>query len=423
MFRLKPDARALMRSACLAIAMSVESCNGTSLSEPTYYQQMVAETRRAFSHNGYEVNWTTMAPASNGVDVVAVSSSYGAYLRVSKYSANTMTWSASGGGGVQPDSSGDVKAAHIQLLPPQSGNTHTLVYQINGATTIYQRRTPDDGATWSSQTSVINDPALMDGPTPVILTRSGRMWVFYPFNDGSTYYGIRAVYSDTYGDSWDTNGGSGYDVITRAYNGDAFIAPQDATETDDGRIALLCADQTASLMTTPFMVVLLTESTLSATWDPGGDIASAPVSGPDTVRIYGTDGTPVYNTNAETYQPSSIQALPGDSFVIVAALYGDPDLKTIGAIASMGNARVDADISSRRTLEILDETELNWIADSLHVSLTPNSPSARLMPGGTLMVLMRRTWNYTEYDSLKVKICDSPRVLTFQPACWADLNP
>lgn len=425
MFRLKPDARAMMRTATLAVSMAVASCNDTVITDPTYYQQMVAETRRAFSDpgGGYDVFWTTIAPASNGVDVLAVSSAFGDYLRVSKYTANTTSWSGGIAGGVQPDSSGDVKASHLQLLPPQSGNTHTLVYQINGATTIYQRRTPDDGATWSSQSAIINDPDIVDAPTPVILTRSGRMWVFYPFNDGSTFYGIRAVYSDTYGNTWDTNGGQGYEVITRDYDGTDFIAPQDATETDDGQIAVLCADRGG--LVSPVMTVLLTESTLSPLWDDGGDVASAPVGGPDTVRLYDKIGTAVYRFDS-TYQNSAIQALPGQSFGIISYILdpnggAEENLKTWASVVSAGNARVDPTLADRRTLEVLDHTELNWISDAyVFVGV---AISARIMPGGEMMVITRRSWQHQVYDSIKVRVCETVRPLTFQPACFGDLNP
>ena len=423
MFRLKPDARAMMRTATLAVSMSVASCNSTTVTEPTYYQQMVAETRFAFGNPGgsYEVSWVSIAPASNGVDVLAVSSAYGDYLLARTYAANTTTWS----GSVQPDSSGDINAAHLQLLPPQSGNTHTLVYLVNTGTTIYQRRTPDDGATWSSQSAIINDADIIDAPTPVILTRSGRMWVFYAFNDGSTFYGIRAVYSDTYGDSWNTNSGQGYEVITRDYDGTAFLAPQDVTETDDGRIAVLCADGDGFGETV--MSILLTESTLSCLWDDGGEVAGAPVGGPDTVRLYDKIGTPVYSLN-QTYQSSAIQALPGQSFGIISYILdpsggAEENLKTWASVVSMGNARVDPDLSDRRTLEVLDHTELNWIANAFHATTAPNTLAARILPGGEMMVITRRTWNNPLLNSLKVRVCDSPRVLTFQPACFGDLNP
>jgi len=423
MFRLKPDARAMMRCATLAVSMSVASCNSTVFTDPTYYQQMVAETRLAFGNpgGGYDVSWVSMAPASNGVDVLAVSSAFGEYLLARKYTANTTVWS----GVVQPDSSGDVNAAHLQLLPPQCGNTHTLVYLVNTGTTIFQRRTPDDGATWSSQSAIINDPDIIDAPTPVILTRSGRMWVFYAFNDGSTFYGIRAVYSDTYGNSWDTNSGQGYEVITRDYDGTAFLAPQDATETDDGQIAVLCADGDGFGATV--MSILLTTSTLDPAWDDGGEVASAPVGGPDTVRLYDRIGTEVYSLN-QTYQSSAIQALPGQSFGIISYIY-DPnggaaeDLKTWASVVSMGNARVDPDLPDRRTLEVLDHTELNWIADAYHASTAPNVIAARIMPGGEMMVLTRRSWSSPLLDSIKVRVCETVRPLTFQPACFGDLNP
>jgi len=423
MFRLKPDARAMMRCATLAVSMSVASCNATVFTDPTYYQQMVAETRLAFGNPGgsYDVSWVSMAPASNGVDVLAVSSSVGEYLLARKYEANTTNWT----GSVQPDSSGGITSAHLQLLPPQSGNTHTLVYLVNSGTTIFQRRTPDDGATWSSQSAIINDPNIVDAPTPVILTRSGRMWVFYAFNDGSTFYGIRAVYSDTYGNSWDTNGGQGYEVITRDYDGTNFIAPQDVTETDDGRMALLCADR--GIFGSPVMSILLTESTLSALWDDGGEVAGAPVGGPDTVRLYDRIGTEVYSLN-QTYQNSAIQALPGQSFAIISYIL-DPsggaaeDLKTWASVVSMGNARVDPSLSDRRTVEVLDHTELNWIADAFHFSTAPNVIAARILPGGEMMVLTRRSWNSPLLDSIKVRVCETVRPLTFQPACFGDLNP
>lgn len=428
MFRLKPDARAMMRCATLAVSMSVASCNSTTITEPTYYQEMVAETRRAFNDPGgaYEVFWTSMAPCSNGIDVLAISTALGDYVLARKYTANTTVWS----GSVQPDSSGDVKAAHLQLLPAESGNTHTLVFQIYGAATIYQRRSPDDGATWSGLVAIMNDADIVDAPTPVILTRAGRMWIFYSYNDGSTYYGIRAVYSDTYGNTWNTNGGLGHEVITRAYDGAAFIAAQDVTETDDGRMALLCADQqdVGMVPDPPVMTVLLTESTLSALWDDGGEVAGAPVGGPDTVRLYDKIGVPVYALN-QTFQSSAIQALPGQSFGIISYIY-DPsggaaeDLKTWASVVSMGNARVDPFLSDRRTLEVLDHTELNWIADAFHaLAPAPNAVSARIMPGGEMMVLARRSWTHAVYDSIKVRVCDSPRVLTFQPACFGDLNP
>jgi hypothetical protein len=424
MFRLQPDPRAAMRTAVLAISMSIASCNSTTISEPTYYQQMVAETRRAFSDPGstYSVSWTTMAPASNGVDILAVSSAFNEYLRVSKYTAKDTLWSARVAGGVQPDSSGDIYASHLQLLPPQIGSTHTLVYQIHASQTIYQRRTPDDGATWSSQTSVINDPDIVDAPTPVILTRSGRMWVFYAFNDGSTFYGIRAVYSDDYGGSWETNGGSGYEVIQRAYDGVAFIAPQDVTETDDGRIAVLCADRPDSGTTDVVMCVLFTESTLDVAWDPGEDVAGASVFGPDTVRLENTAGEPVYSLT-QTYQASAIQALPGGALAIISYIYGANDRKSYASVVSIGGAQVDPDLADRRTLQIVGHTELNWIANSLHATTVPDQVSARIMPGGDLYALVKRSYSHEVYDSIKIKVCDAPRALTFQPACWADLNP
>ena len=424
MLRMKPDARAMMRSATLAVSMSVAPCNSTTVTEPTYYQEMVAETRQAFPDpgGGYAgVFWTSLAPASNGVDVLAVSTAFGDYLRARTYTASTTVWS----GSVQPDSSGDVKAAHLQLLPPQSGNTHSLVYQVFSGTTIYQRRTPDDGATWSSQSAIINDADIIDAPTPVILTRSGRMWVFYAFNDGTTFYGIRAVYSDTYGDSWDTNGGQGYEVITRAYDGTDFIAPQDVTETDDGQMALLCADRGGVAF--PVMTVLLTESTLSSLWSDSDEVAGAPVGGPDTVRLYDKIGTPVYGIN-QTYQSSAIQSLPGQSFGIISYIYdasggAEENLKTWASVVSMGNARVDSVLSDRRTLEVLDHTELNWIADAFHLTSAPDAVSARILPGGEMMVLARRSWNHDIYDSIKVRVCETVRSMTFQPACFGDLNP
>ena len=71
MFRLKPDARAMMRSATLAVSMAVASCNDTVITDPTYYQQMVAETRRAFSDpgGGYGGFGTPIAPAAKGAEV------------------------------------------------------------------------------------------------------------------------------------------------------------------------------------------------------------------------------------------------------------------------------------------------------------------------------------------------------------------
>jgi len=89
-----------------------------------------------------------------------------------------------------------------------------------------------------------------------------------------------------------------------------------------------------------------------------------------------------------------------------------------------GNARVDPFLSDRRTLEVLDHTELNWIADAFQaLAPAPNAVSARIMPGGEMMVLARRSWQHAVYDSIKVRVCDSPRVLTFQPTCFGDLNP
>lgn len=425
MFRMKPDARALMRAALLVTSMAPAACNTHPFTDPIYYQEMYAETRPCLSDDGDAVLWTSLAPASTGVGSVLVAT-YAGYVRVQTYNAGQnywTAWNASAGSQVRPDTSGQIKAAHVALVPPEIGHTHVMVYQKHGATTLWRRTSPDDGATWSSESSILNYPDIVDGPTPVILTRSGRMWVFFAFNDGATFYGIKAVFSDDYGLSWDTNGGAAYDVISRAYDGVAFIAPEDATETDDGRIAVLCADREDSGSTDVTMCVLLTTSTLDVTWDPGEDIGGVAPFGPDTVRVYDRSGIPPY-VLVQTAQQSAIVALPGDSFGIFHYLYdASGDARTIGTVASSGNARQDPTLTDRRTMEILQSTELTWFDNSGHLTTVPNAISARQMSGGTVQLVSRREIAHNRYDSLNIRVCDSPRVLTFQPACWADLNP
>lgn len=425
MFRMKPDARALMRAALLVTSMAPAACNSAPPGNPIYHQEMYAETRPCLSDDGDAVRWTTLAPTSTGIGSVLVAT-YLAYVRVQVYDATNnywTDWDAIPADQNRPDTSGQIKSAHIALVPPQIGHTHVMVYQKHGVARIYSRVSPDDGATWSIESNVIAYPDIVDAPTPMILTRSGRMWVFFAFNDGATFYGIKAVFSDDYGLSWDTNGGAAYDVITRAYDGAAFIAPEDATETDDGRIAVLCADREDGGSFDVAMCVLLTTSTLDVTWDPGEDVGGAAPFGPDTVRVYNRAGTPAY-AGTDEFQRSAIVALPGDSFGIFHYFYEiSGDSRTIGTIASSGNSRQDPVLPDRRTMEILQSTELAWFGDGSVAVTVPNAISARQMPGGTVQLVSRRKISANQYESLNIRVCDSPRVLTFQPACWADLNP
>ncbi len=438
MLRMLPDFNATRFIPRLLVSMGVASCNDAPpFTEDTYYQEMVAETRPVIEDGGGagdSVTWTSVAPTSDGLGMLMVSTHIN-YIRATQYDPASSVWpdwDALSGSQVRPDTSGVPRAAHLAAVPAASGATHILVYQAPAAQTIYYRTSSDDGASWSSQAAIINDTSMVSSaavgassPTPVILTRAGRMWVFYGFDNGTTQ-GIKAVYSDTYGATWNTNAGAGHIVLSRADASNTWAIPQDVTETEDGRMAILVNDRPSSggdLV----MCVLLTVSTTDATWDPGDDVASATPSGPDTVRVV----DPVYDEPPYVIygqaQPSAIVGLNAGAFAVVHNHYYADGVNGLGktwvTVVGRYGSKVDPDISSRRTLQILQHSEVNWYQDTSVVTAVPNAISARQMPNGEVAAIVRREITSRRYDQLNLAVTAQPLGLVVVPAAYSDLNP
>jgi hypothetical protein len=429
-------------AAHLAVLMAPSACNSGTFSDDNYYQAMVADTRPAIADGGGgsadAVAWTSIAPTSDGLGALLIST-HGSYVRATTFdpvSNSWPDWDASSGSQVRPDASGNVGAAHIALVPKASGRTHVLAYSLIASTAVYMRTSPDDGATWSSQSLIVTDVNMAGSappanyPTPIVLTKSGRLWVVYSFDDGVNY-GLRAVYSLDYGATWVTDGGIGFEVISRVKDGVApWLVPQDVTEYE-GRLAILCADRPDGDTTDVYMTVLFTMSTASATWDPGDDIAGATPGGPETVDVTDAGGNPPYRDigggglSLLPRQASSIVPVEGGLAIFHNHYVSDGSTgtgKTWVTVVERGD-RADATLTDRRTLEIQQHSEVNWYYASGSRSNSPNQLSARMMPDGRVMAIVRRHSTSARMDSLRVGVCLSPAGSVYTPACFDDLNP
>jgi hypothetical protein len=95
----------------------------------------------------------------------------------------------------------------LVALPKNSGNTHLLVY-VDSAGDLIARTTTDNGATWSSATTIWA-VASTDTLSKVsaCLTRMGRIVVAGVLSAGDR---IRYIYSDDLGATWLTNTNAGF---------------------------------------------------------------------------------------------------------------------------------------------------------------------------------------------------------------------
>lgn len=440
MFRLLTTAAHV---AHLAVLMAAASCNSGTFTDDDYYQAMVADTRPVIEDGGDAVDdavlWTSLAPTSDGVGALVIST-HNDYVRATRYDPVSNTWpdwDAASGDQVRPDTSGNVGAAHVVLVPKASGRTHVLVYSLHASLGIFMRTSDDDGDSWTSQSLVVGDSDMYVGasptnaPTPVVLTKSGRMWIVYAFDDGVDY-GLRAVYSLDYGATWVTDSGIGFEVLSRPVDGAAnWLIPQDITEYE-GRLAILCADRPDGDpgVTTVVMTVVFTMSTIDPTWDPGDDIAGATPGGPETVRVTDSGGTAPYHDVGGVLgllprQASSIMPVPGGLAIFHNHYSSDGSTgagKTWVTVVSPGD-RADATLTDRRTLEILQHTEVNWYYASGSRSNSPNQLSARMMPDGRVMAIVRRHSSSARMDSLRLGVTLSPTGQIYAPSSFDDLNP
>lgn len=424
--RMLPHGTAPMRSCSIGRVLAPESVNSSTFTNDYNFQELRAESRPVLEHD-VEVYWTSLAPTSDGLGMIAVITTSG-YIRVVSYDPKSGTWPAwDTTPGVRPDTSGDPDAATVEALPKVYGNTHILVYALPATGAIKSRFSTNDGASWGAEGSIITDADYYDGassPPVVFLARSGRLFVFYPFSDGATTAGVRVVYSDNYGGTWTSDSGIGFDSYESGGTG-ASTVPYSVCEMEDGRLAVLCRDSQDIVMDPNVMGVLFTASNVSYAWDAGDTIGgSAPTFMP-TVRVTDRDDVPPFYD--VSLCSASIVALPNGCLAIFHSI-NDPDVSGICrghvTVVNSESYRIDPEDSSRLTLEIQQHSEINWCAITTTGGTRPQMISARMMPGGLIPALLtrKRSVGY-RMDQHTFQVIDAPLTFAPHPSTFTDLNP
>lgn len=411
------------RSFSIGRVLSVQAAN-SSIFTNDYSHQTVTAASQPLLNSADLVYWWAIAPASNGLDMVAVATRNGD-LRAVVYDAISGTWPAwDTTPGVRPDTSGIPNTATLEALPAVRGNTHILVYFRIDTGEIHRRFSTDDGATWGTQGTIIAAADYGDENLPalVLLTRAGRLYVFWSWSDGASDGGVRCCYSDDYGDSWETNGGAGYEVFSQT--GSLHIPRlKCACETHDGRIAILCNNR-VSVSDNGSYSVIFTRSTTNYAWDPGDNIAGSPPTYPPTIRVTDVAGE---EGGSVTYGQASLVALPNGDLAIFHTIYDG---------ASAGNARgyvtvvgsqsytVDSIYTDALTLPIKLHAPINWSASGSTGLSRPQQIYARMMPNGLISATLWRSYPTAHrYDHHLFQVIDAPLTLAPHPSTYADLDP
>lgn len=155
------------------------------------------------------------------------------------------TW----GGGSTVDSTATVtKRPAMVSVPDASGKTHLAFYTNDVAGNAEVRSSADDTSTWSSSAIAWNPPTADPNDyvedLDAILLRNHRVILIGTYYDDSAgQKSIRYVYSDDYGDTWQTNGGAGWELMSDS-GGDDLGYPR-IDQQPNGTI-WICGENTTS---------------------------------------------------------------------------------------------------------------------------------------------------------------------------------
>lgn len=412
------------RSCSIARVLSVDTANSSTFTY-TYNYQEVRAASQPLVNAASLVFWWALAPASNGQNMLAVATR-AADIRAVLYDAISGTWPAwNTTPGVQPDTSGVPNAATLEALPAVRGKTHILVYYRSDTGEIHSRYTTDDGATWGSQGTITAAADYADDTNPplVLLTRAGRLYVFWSWSDGASEGGVHCCYSDDYGDSWQTNTGSGYEVFTET-GSIHYPRLKSVCETYDGRIAILCTNQ-VSISDDGCYSVLFTRSTTNYAWDEGDDIAGVAPTYPPTIRVADVLAQPCGTANDGQ---ASIVALPNGDLAIFHSIYdvsGAGEVRGYVTVVGSRSYTVDSLYSDALTLPVKQHMPINYPATAAGTGLTrPQQICARMMPNGLISVTLWRSYPTSHrYDHHLFQVIDAPLTLAPHPSTYVDLNP
>lgn len=201
----------------------------------------IQKTRNVVLDGAIDVQNCCLAPASAGADtqqgaltgdqtgcmLAVVSVDIGATfnLRVREYVpwASPVWRNPNGGGSVSINASITLAEDHqsaLVCLPSGSGWTHAF-FLTDAAGEVQMYRSTNNGATWDSPVGIWDPDANAAGDVAshlsAILTRTGRLIVVTNYTPVATGDGtIRYVFSDDYGDTWDTNSDAGTGIVQTA---------------------------------------------------------------------------------------------------------------------------------------------------------------------------------------------------------------
>lgn len=148
-----------------------------------------------------------------------------------------------GGQVIADGTPGEGDAPAIAALPVASGYTHLAAWVNSSRIAIVGKRSPDNGATWAGAETVIWDASSAESHADLtnpqlLLTRRGRLLLIAGHRDSSNQYSIRYVYSDDYGQTWETNNHAGYPIVDLPSDGTPWREASSpcCVQAPDGRI-------------------------------------------------------------------------------------------------------------------------------------------------------------------------------------------
>ncbi len=303
--------------------------------------------------------WVRVAPAEIGglPGLLGVVELAGVAVRTITLAGET--WSTSG----NVDVAGTAQQPAIVQVPAATGYTHRALYVKGGI--LYRRSTADNGVVWGAETAIWDptavDPAdYVEYPFP-LLTLKHRLIVAAGYWDDSADGGagqmqVRWIYSDDYGDTWETNANAGTEWIAN------ITAP--ATYRDCSKPSL---------------------------WQSGnGLIACAFVEDGDLVRMLTS-----HSDNGLIDNPEAVAVQRKGTAVTSAAATYDPaifcdaqgNVLTFAAEHVAGLPRLEVIASRWGASSVVDERVVAVIQDGGGVAADPVSCAVAQIAGGSTLYL------------------------------------